>query len=239
MKINIKNLTKFYGNQKVLENINITIENINVLGIIGESGCGKSTLIKQLSGIEFPDKGKITINDLDINRQSIIEYQRKVGFVFQNHNLFPHLTIKENIMLVLEKSKGFSKEISEEVTIKLLKKFFLEEQKNKKPKELSGGQSQRASIARALAGNPDLIFLDEPTASLDPLLTKEVLGSIEILKKLGTQFIFITHEMGFLKKFADYFIFLDAGKIVEHGYINKLEDSKNIKLKSFIKNINI
>jgi len=147
--------------------------------------------------------------------------------------------VEENIRLVLEKARSFSKENSKIITDNLLKDFFLEEIKNKKPNKISGGQAQRASIARALAGNPELVFLDEPTASLDPVLTKEVLGSIDTLKNLGVEFIFVTHEMDFLKKFADYFIFLDNGKILEHGKIDKLNNPATKELNFFLKGINI
>ncbi|MGO2118430.1 MAG: amino acid ABC transporter ATP-binding protein [Fusobacterium sp.] len=239
MKINIENLVKIYQNQKILDNLNFFVDNVKVIGIIGESGCGKSTLLRQLSGIEFSDYGNISINNINLSNKNIKEYQKKIGVVFQNHNLFPHLTVEENIRLVLEKARSFSKENSKIITDNLLKDFFLEEIKNKKPNKISGGQAQRASIARALAGNPELVFLDEPTASLDPVLTKEVLGSIDTLKNLGVEFIFVTHEMDFLKKFADYFIFLDNGKILEHGKIDKLNTPATKELNFFLKGINI
>lgn len=239
MKINIENLVKIYQNQKILDNLNFFVDNVKVIGIIGESGCGKSTLLRQLSGIEFSDYGNISINNINLSNKNIKEYQKKIGVVFQNHNLFPHLTVEENIRLVLEKARSFSKENSKIITDNLLKDFFLEEIKNKKPNKISGGQAQRASIARALAGNPELVFLDEPTASLDPVLTKEVLGSIDTLKNLGVEFIFVTHEMDFLKKFADYFIFLDNGKILEHGKIDKLNNPATKELNFFLKGINI
>ncbi|WP_163469600.1 amino acid ABC transporter ATP-binding protein [Fusobacterium sp. IOR10] len=239
LKINIENLVKSYQNQKILCDLNFSVSNIKVLGIIGESGCGKSTLLRQLSGIEFSDYGSIRVNDISLLRTNIKEYQKKIGVVFQNHNLFPHLTVEENINLVLEKARSFSRERSNAITNGLLRDFFLEEIKNKKPRNISGGQAQRASIARALAGNPELVFLDEPTASLDPVLTKEVLESIEMLKNLGVEFIFVTHEMDFLKKFADYFIFLDKGKILEHGQIDKLNNPATKELNFFLKGINI
>lgn len=239
LKINIENLVKNYQNQKILCDLNFSVSNIKVLGIIGESGCGKSTLLRQLSGIEFSDYGSIRVNDISLLRTNIKEYQKKIGVVFQNHNLFPHLTVEENINLVLEKARSFSRERSNAITNGLLRDFFLEEIKNKKPRNISGGQAQRASIAMALAGNPELVFLDEPTASLDPVLTKEVLESIEMLKNLGVEFIFVTHEMDFLKKFADYFIFLDKGKILEHGQIDKLNNPATKKLNFFLKGINI
>ena len=234
MQIQINNLTKIYDNKIILNNLNAYIENVKVVGIIGESGCGKSTLLRQLSGIELPDEGSISINGTKINKNNLKEYQSKIGVVFQKHNLFPHLTVEQNIKLILSQIKKYNDESTLVICNKILNEFHLTEQANKTPDKISGGQAQRASIARALATNPELIFLDEPTASLDPLLTKEVLESIKHLKKKGIEFIFVTHEMDFLRKFADYFIFMDKGQIVEQGLIDKLEHCETQKLKKFI-----
>ena len=235
MKISIENLSTIYDEEIILDNLNIELKDVKVVGIIGESGCGKSTLLRQLSGIEIPKKGLITVNEMKINNKNLKEYQNKIGFVFQKHNLFPHLSIKDNILLILEKIKGMNKKDAEVRCNALLKEFRISEQADNIPNKVSGGQAQRASIVRALATNPELIFLDEPTAALDPLLTKEVLESIQQLKEDGVEFVFVTHEMEFLRKFADYYIFMDKGSIVEHGLINELELPKTEKLRNFVK----
>ncbi len=235
MQINVNNISKFYDGKKILDQLNLSIVNVKVIGIIGESGCGKSTLLRQLAGIELPDGGCIFVNNQEITKNNLKEYQEKIGVVFQKHNLFPHLSIEDNILLILEKIRGIKKQQAKQRCDELLKDFHLTEQAKKTPNKVSGGQAQRASIARAIAGWPELVFLDEPTAALDPLLTKEVLDSIKILRDEGVDFVFVTHEMDFLRKFADYFVFMDTGKIVEHGLIKELEAPKTDKLKKFIK----
>lgn len=233
MNIKIEKLTHKYKNQTVIDDLSINLQNVRSVGIIGASGCGKSTLMRILSGIENPILGEILINDLSprIDKQ---EFQNKIGYVFQKHNLFPHLTIFENLMLIMEKIKKMDKTDAEKRAKELLCQFQIEDNANKKPSEVSGGQAQRASIARAISTNPEIIFLDEPTASLDPLLTKEVLNSVKTLKKSGIEFIFITHEMDFLKDFADLVIFMEKGKIIEFGEIDILKNPKTEKLQQFL-----
>ncbi len=233
MNIVIQNLTKKYNNQVVLDNINIESTDIGSIGIIGESGCGKSTLLRLLSGIETPDTGEIFINDISPITERI-PFQKKIGVVFQKHNLFPHLTLKENISLILRKTKKMDKVEADEKSIALLKKLYIENEADKRPAHVSGGQAQRASIARALANEPELIFLDEPTAALDPILTKEVLKSVIELKEDGINFIFVTHEISFLKKFADYIIFIKDGQVCEHGEVSCLQNPKTIELQHFL-----
>lgn len=232
MKIEVKNLSKSYNKTDVVKNLNFSIDNISSLGIIGESGCGKSTLLRQLAGIENPDSGEILIDGISpINDKKI--FQNDIGYVFQKHNLFPHLTIKENITLIISKVKKLKN--SDVIADDVLKQLFIQDEKNKLPGEVSGGQAQRASIARALATNPKLIFLDEPTAALDPILTKEVLKAVVGLKNSGRNFIFVTHEMAFLKDFADYFIFIKGGKILEYGIRKQLDSPKTQELSDFLK----
>jgi polar amino acid transport system ATP-binding protein len=230
MKLNLSNLSHSYD-VEVLHNLNFALENHTSLAIIGVSGSGKSTLIRLMSGLEIPTEGSIQIDGYDVQDP---EYRKQVGFVFQNHNLFPHLTLKRNITLVLEKTRGFEKEQAEETALKYLELLHLDDQVNKLPKHVSGGQAQRASIARALSINPDVIFLDEPTSALDPILTHEVLTAIEELKDLGKQFIFVTHVMSFVKDFADYVIFMDDGYIVEHGAPSILDQPKTKALQEFM-----
>lgn len=234
MEIILKNVSKFYDNKKILHNINLEISNVKSIGIIGESGCGKSTLLRQLSGIEIIDEGTIQMNGVIITKDNLKAYQNKIGYVFQKHNLFPHISIRENILLILEKIKKMESNEAKKRCDEVLNEFFLTDIAEQIPSKVSGGQAQRASIARAISTNPELLFLDEPTAALDPLLTKEVLDSIKILKNSGVEFIFVTHEMEFLKEFADYYVFMDKGQIVEHGNISRLNNPQTKKLKTFL-----
>lgn len=233
MNISVKNLSKVYGTSHILQDVSFSLENISSLGIIGASGCGKSTLLRQLSGIERPDKGDITIDGLSPVTQKK-EFQEQIGVVFQRHNLFPHLSIEKNITLILEKIKKMDKASAEKQAQKLLAQLFMLEQKDKRPAQISGGQAQRASIARALATEPKLIFLDEPTAALDPLLTQEVLQAVDQLKSTGIHFIFITHEMKFLRHFADYFIYMKDGIIAEQGPVAQLDSPQTEALSAFL-----
>lgn len=233
MTIQVKNLCKKYEKSQILQDISFTVDNRSSLGIIGSSGCGKSTLLRQLAGIESPDSGEISING-----RSPIEdkkaFQEEIAVVFQRHCLFPHLTIEKNITLILEKIKKQDKKQAQERAIELLTQFHMAEQKDKYPSQVSGGQAQRASIARALATNPSLLFLDEPTAALDPQLTHEVLQSVRLLKDTGISFIFITHEMEFLREFADTFLYLEQGHLVEQGDIVQLQHPQSTSLHQFL-----
>jgi len=236
MKISLKNITKYYD-KKVLDDISIEIDGYSSVAIIGLSGCGKSTLLRLISGIEYPLEGEIKINDWEVTKENEKEYQSHLGFVFQKHNLFPHLTLKENITIILEKIKGQSKDEANERSEELLEMLHLCDEMDKKPANVSGGQAQRASIARALSTKPSLLILDEPTASLDPILTHEVLMEIKHLKSLGKDFIFVTHELAFVRNFADYVVFIDEGKIEEHGEVSILDNPSTDRLKAFMKNV--
>lgn len=235
MDIKLTNVIKSYPkSENVLNEISLDLKDIKCLGIIGESGCGKSTLLRQLAGIEDPDSGDIEINGVSPIQQKKL-LQSKIGVVFQQHNLFPHLSVHKNISLILEKILKLEKSEASTRTDEVLKQLFILDQKDKKPSEISGGQAQRASIARALATKPELIFLDEPTAALDPVLTNEVLKAVTELKDKGIEFIFVTHEISFLKDFADYIIFLKSGEICEHGRVECLKSPKTNSLKDFLK----
>jgi polar amino acid transport system ATP-binding protein len=157
-----------------------------------------------MSKIEDPDSGDICINDIDVIQTEAKEYYKKVGFVFQSHNLFPHLSALRNITLVLEKVHNKSPEEAKRLAIDLLTQFELVEHMNKKPSQLSGGQAQRVSIIRSLAISPEVMFLDEPTSALDPILTREVLRTVLKLREKNMRFVIVTHELGFAKKAADY-----------------------------------
>lgn len=230
MKIELTNLNHDYD-INIIKNINFKLSGYKSIAIIGVSGSGKSTLIRLLSGLEKPTSGNILINGTSVDDK---EYKAHVGFVFQNHNLFPHLTLKRNISLILEKTRGKSKTEAEEIALKYLSLMHLESQVNKIPRNVSGGQAQRASIARALSIDPKIIFLDEPTASLDPILTYEVLTAVEELKDLGKEFIFVTHVLSFVRDFADYVIYMHDGKIHEHGLPEILDKPKTTELKEFM-----
>lgn len=234
MDIKVNGLYKSYPKSSdVLTNINLDISGMSCVGIIGESGCGKSTLLKQLAGIEDADKGSILINGISpIDEKRV--FQSKIGMVFQQHNLFPHLSLHNNITLILEKILKQDKTTSKNRADEVLKELYIYEEKDKKPYEISGGQAQRASIARALATDPELIFLDEPTAALDPILTGEVLKSVTQLRNNGISFIFVTHEISFLKEFADYVIFLKDGCICEQGAVTCLQNPVTDELREFL-----
>ncbi len=235
MEIRVSNLSKGYLKQPdVLKDVSFEIKDVKCVGIIGESGCGKSTMLRQLAGIEDPDNGEIVINGLSpiINKKV---FQEKIGVVFQKHNLFPHLTVRKNITLILEKIKKIDKNSANKRVEEVLKELFIQGIAEKKPNEISGGQAQRASIARALSTNPELLFLDEPTGALDPILTDEVLKSVKALKKSGRDFIFVTHEMDFLREFADYVIFMKEGEICEQGSAEILQNPSTQELSEFLK----
>jgi ABC-type polar amino acid transport system ATPase subunit len=233
MKILLNQVSHTYD-VEILHQLNLSLNGYKSVAIIGVSGSGKSTLIRLLSGLESPSSGLIKVNDMHVSDEY---YRKRIGFVFQNHNLFPHLTLKENITLVLEKTRNMSRADALQTATHYLKMLHLEDQIDKLPKNVSGGQAQRASIARALSINPDLIFLDEPTSSLDPILTHEVLTAIEELKGLGKDFIFVTHVMSFVKDFADYVIFMDKGDIIEMGSPEILDHPKSDALKAFMQKV--
>jgi len=233
MKLEINKVSHVYD-KTVLKDISLSLEDYHSIAFIGVSGSGKSTLIRLLSGLEKATSGEVSINQYDVSSDI---YKRKIGFVFQSHNLFPHLTLKKNITLVLEKTRKVNEEKASKIADKYLDLLHLSDQHYKLPRNVSGGQAQRASIARALAMNPDIVFLDEPTSSLDPILTDEVLTAIEELKGLGKDFIFVTHVISFVKDFADYVVFLDDGHIIEHGEPDILENPKTKQLEAFMKKV--
>jgi polar amino acid transport system ATP-binding protein len=234
MKIELKNLSHTYD-VEVLHDLNLVLEKYNAVALLGVSGSGKSTLIRLMAGLEKPTSGEIYVNDYDVINDP--DYKKNVGFVFQSHNLFPHLTLKRNISLILEKTRGFSKEDAERIAIENLTLLKLEDQMDKIPRNVSGGQAQRASIARALSINPDIIFLDEPTASLDPILTDEVLKAIEELREMGKDFVLVTHVMSFVRDFANYVVFMENGHIIEQGPPKILDAPQTDEFKAFMKKV--
>ena len=230
MTVSLQNLSHAYD-VPVLQDLNLKLQGYKSIAIIGVSGSGKSTLLRILSGLEKPTAGQVKINDTDVQNE---EYRRSVGFVFQSHNLFPHLTLLENITLVLEKTRGQGKVEARENAFKYLELLHLCDQRHKLPKHVSGGQAQRGSIARAFSINPEVVFLDEPTASLDPILTYEVLSAIKELRDVGKAFVLVSHVMSFVKDFADYVLFMHQGAIVEQGAPSILDNPQTKELQDFM-----
>ncbi len=233
MKLDIKNLSHTYDIE-VLHDLSFQLEGKRSLALLGQSGSGKSTLLRILAGLEKPTLGEVMFND---KRVTDPEYRKGVGFVFQSHNLFPHLTLLDNITLVLEKTRGFTKEAAHKRAMENLATLQLDDQAHKAPRNVSGGQAQRASIARALSVDPEVIFLDEPTSSLDPILTNDVLTAVEELRDSGKDFVFATHVMSFVRDFADYVIFMYKGKIVEHGPPEIMDGPKSEEMRSFMSKV--
>lgn len=230
MRIELNELTHRYD-VDVLRDLNFAVQGYKSIAIIGVSGSGKSTLLRILSGLEQPTAGRVRVNEHDVTAP---EYRKSVGFVFQSHNLFPHLTLMRNITLVLEKTRGFSKEAAHEQAQRYLNLLHLGDQTHKLPRNVSGGQAQRASLARALSIDPEVIFLDEPTSALDPVLTYDVLNAIKELRELGMEFVLVSHVMTFVHDFADYVVFMHDGEIGEHGPPAILDDPQTQALRDFM-----
>ena len=251
----VNRLYKSYGKTPVLKNINFSINEGEVLSIIGRSGCGKTTLLRSLNYLESINDGEVYLKDelllskdFPIKEKDIIDKRLHYGLVFQSFNLFPQYTVFENIKLPLklmeEKRKKnnlpslLTKNIDEEV-LDLLAKIGLENKKDYYPSQLSGGQQQRVAIVRAMALKPDILCFDEPTSALDPELTGEVLKVIlELKTKYHLTMIIVTHEMAFAKKISDKVLFMDNGEIVEFGSPKEVFSSNNEKTKAFINSYN-
>lgn len=214
------NLAKKFGNLIVIKDINLLVNKGEVLVIIGPSGSGKSTLLRCINHLEIPDEGSILIEGelLDVKQKKKTRIAiEKIGMVFQGFNLFPHMTVLENVMEAPIIVRKQDKKEALEIAKKLISKVGLADKSGSYPSKLSGGQKQRVAIARALAMNPDLMLFDEPTSALDPELVGEVLGVMKDLASEGMTMVVVTHEMGFAKEVADRVIFMDDGKIVEEG----------------------
>lgn len=215
--IKVQNLHKSFGKLEVLKGISTTIENGEVVAIIGPSGSGKSTFLRCLNLLEQPTSGQILIGSDDITdkKTDIMKVRENVGMVFQHFHLFPHMTVLQNITYAPIKVKGLNKAEAEKHGLELLKKVGLSEKANEYPNRLSGGQKQRVAIARALAMNPEVMLFDEPTSALDPEMVKEVLEVMKSLAHTGMTMAIVTHEMGFAREVADRVLFLDGGVLVE------------------------
>ena len=235
--LHIKNLSKCYGDTKVLKNINISVKKGEVVVIIGPSGCGKSTLLRCLNGLEEIQEGEVLVDDQVVipNKKNLSKNREKIGMVFQSYDLFPHLTILQNVTLAPIKVKKRNRREVEKEALELLERVGLRSKKDDYPRQLSGGQKQRVAIVRALIMHPEVLLLDEITAALDPEMVREVLDVVLDLAKEGRTMVIVTHEMQFAKAVADRVIFLEGGKIVEEGEPKKLfEKPETDRLQRFL-----
>lgn len=235
--LHIKNLSKRYGDTKVLKNINISVKKGEVVVIIGPSGCGKSTLLRCLNGLEEIQEGEVLLDDqvVNPNKKNLSKNREKIGMVFQSYDLFPHLTILQNVTLAPIKVKKRNRREVEKEALELLECVGLCSKKDDYQRQLSGGQKQRVAIVRALIMHPEVLLLDEITAALDPEMVREVLDVVLDLAKEGRTMVIVTHEMQFAKAVADRVIFLEGGKIVEEGEPKKLfEKPETDRLQRFL-----
>lgn len=238
--IKVENLHKSFGKKEVLKGINIEINKGEVVVVIGPSGSGKSTFLRCLTRLEEPTKGKIFLEDTEVtnNKTDINLIRQEMGMVFQHFNLFPHLTVKENITLALTKVKNISNEESEKTAKKLLDMMGLSEKIDAYPNSLSGGQKQRIAIARALAMNPKVMLFDEATSALDPEMVGEVLQVMKNLADEGMTMVVVTHEMNFAKDVGSRIVFMDGGTILEEGTPEEIfNNPKNQRTKEFLKRV--
>lgn len=238
--IEIINVSKWFGELKVLDNVNETIDRGQVVVICGPSGSGKSTLLKSLNGLEPYQEGDIRVDGISLNdpKTNFIKLRQKMGMVFQRFELYPHLKVIENITIAPIKVLNQSKAKANKKGIELLERVGIPEQANKYPGNLSGGQQQRVAIARALAMEPDIMLFDEPTSALDPEMIKEVLDVMVDLAKSGMTMAVVTHEMGFAKEVADEIIFMDEGRIIERGTDKSFfENPESERAKDFLRKI--
>jgi glutamine transport system ATP-binding protein len=235
--IKIKNLHKNFGNLQVIKGIDLHVKSGEVVCIIGPSGSGKSTVLRCINKLEVPSSGTIFVDGYDImdKQTDINKVRTEAGMVFQQFNLFPHMTILENVTLGPIKVRNMNKSDANELGLKLLDKVGLKEKAINYPDQLSGGQKQRIAIARSLALQPKVILFDEPTSALDPELVGEVLDVMQKLAREGMTMIVVTHEMGFAKEVADRVIFIDEGVIQEEGNPEEFfTNPKNPRLKDFL-----
>ena len=238
--IYINNLHKHFGNLEVLKGIDAHITPGECVVVIGPSGSGKSTLLRCLNRLEEPNEGSIVIDGIDLMEKDtdINLMRRDVGMVFQQFNLFPHLTILNNITLAPIKHKIMSKEDAQKAAMDLLTRVGVADKADNYPAQLSGGQKQRVAIARSLALNPHVMLFDEPTSALDPEMVGEVLDVMKKLAQGGMTMVVVTHEMGFAKEVADRVIFMDDGMIVEEGTPEQIfNNPKNERTQNFLRKV--
>ena len=238
--IEVEHLAKSFGDNEVLKDISLTVRKGEVISILGPSGCGKSTFIRTLVGLEKADGGEILLDGenilapgVDINR-----VRQRIGMVFQSFNLFPHMTVKQNIMLAPVKLGLMTEAEASDKADELLARIGLSDKADQHPSRLSGGQQQRIAIIRALAMNPEVMLFDEPTSALDPEMVGEVLSLIRTLADSGMTMLIVTHEMGFAKEVSDRVLFFDGGYIVEEAAPEEFfGNPKNERLKEFLSKV--
>lgn len=239
-RVEIRGLTKYFGDNLVLDSVDLSVGIHEVICLIGASGSGKSTLLRCINRLVDYDDGTILLDGVDIQDESLPQNQlrKRVGIVFQAYNLFPHMTVLDNITLAPRKVHGLDRGETEARAYELLELFEMGTYADSYPDRLSGGQQQRVAIVRAMATNPDVLLLDEVTAALDPELIGGVLSVIRDLKTSGMTMIIVTHEMGFARDVADRVCFLDAGRILEEAPPDKLfSDPANPRTRQFLQRI--
>ena len=235
--IEVKNLQKSYGETQVLKDLNLTINKGDKVVLVGPSGCGKSTFLRCLNLLEHPTGGEIYFEAQLVNgaNTDINQLRRKMGMVFQHFNLFPHLTVKQNITLAPVKLKLKTQQQADEQAMKLLERIGLADKADVYPNKLSGGQKQRIAIVRALAMDPDVLLFDEPTSALDPEMVGEVLELMKELAESGMTMVVVTHEMGFAREVANRVIFINEGKVQEDEPPQEFfSNPKNPRLREFL-----
>ena len=237
--IEIKNLHKSFGHVEVLKGVDVSIEEKEVVVIIGPSGSGKSTLLRCMNYLEEPTSGDITVDNMKLDKHADINKIREnIGMVFQRFNLFPHMTVLENIVLAPTKVLKISRDEAISKAMDLLQRVGLKEKANSYPSQLSGGQQQRVAIARALAMKPKVMLFDEPTSALDPEMVTEVLDVMKSLANQGMTMVVVTHEMGFAREVGDRVLFVDEGRIIEEGTPKEIfENPKQERTKLFLSKI--
>lgn len=237
--IEIKNMHKSFGHVEVLKGVDVSIEEKEVVVIIGPSGSGKSTLLRCMNYLEEPTSGDITVDNMKLDKHADINKIREnIGMVFQRFNLFPHMTVLENIVLAPTKVLKISRDEAISTAMDLLQRVGLKEKANSYPSQLSGGQQQRVAIARALAMKPKVMLFDEPTSALDPEMVTEVLDVMKSLANQGMTMVVVTHEMGFAREVGDRVLFVDEGRIIEEGTPKEIfENPKQERTKLFLSKI--
>lgn len=237
--IKLENVHKSFGKNEVLKGIDLHIEKGQVVVIIGRSGSGKSTVLRTMNYLEEPTSGKVIVDGMDLSDKSKLnEVRTEVGMVFQNFNLFPHMTVMENLTLAQTKVRKTSSDEAKKIGQILLDRVGLKDKANAYPDSLSGGQKQRVAIARALAMKPKVMLFDEPTSALDPEMVREVLDVMKSLAEEGMTMVIVTHEMGFAKEVADRVLFVDGGLILEDDTPEKVFDAPtNDRTKLFLSKI--
>ncbi|MCF0158190.1 amino acid ABC transporter ATP-binding protein [Veillonella caviae] len=235
----LDNVRKSFGKNEVLKGINLRVNKGEVVVIIGPSGSGKSTVLRTMNYLEEPTSGKVIVDGMDLSdKDKLNEVRTEVGMVFQNFNLFPHMTVLENLTLAQTKVRKTSKNEADQIAIKLLERVGLADKADAYPNSLSGGQKQRVAIARALAMKPKVMLFDEPTSALDPEMVREVLDVMKSLAKDGMTMVIVTHEMGFAKEVAHRVLFVDGGLILEDGTPKQVFDEPtNDRTKLFLSKI--